>query len=187
MSFLPAISDLDAVLLKLDATMEAAESHGALCGILCAQGSTELSDWLDHVLGEQEQGNASLKEAVQLLSEVHRVTIEQLNDAVGEFSLLLPDDDDTLSERTEALSAWCQGYVYGLAAGGVSQNSELPADTQEIIKDFIEISRIGHDDEASESFEEDEIAYMEIMEYVRMGTLLINEELQPLKTSRTLQ
>ena len=51
---------------------------------------------------------------------------------------------------------------------------------------------IRRDDEAElaaeeeDGSEEDEIAFMEVSEYVRMGILLIYEELQPLQSSQTV-
>lgn len=190
MSTLPDIAALDSTLFKVEATMGAAESHGALCGMLCARGVTDLSEWMGHVLGEQEQGNVFLRDIANLLSELHQSTLGQINDPFGEFQLLLPDDDDDLEERAEALAAWCLGFVYGLAAGGISEQNELPEDTQELLLDFIEISCAGHDiggpDDDSASDEEDERAFVEIVEYVRTGVLLINEELQPLQTSQII-
>jgi yecA family protein len=190
MSTLPDISALDETLFKVDATMGAAEAHGALCGMLCARGATDLSEWMGHVLGEQEQGNVFLRDVANQLSELHQWTLGQMNDPFGGFQLLLPDDDDDLGERTDALATWCLGFVYGLAAGGISEESELPEDTKELLMDFIEISRAGNDlgdqDDDSASDEEDELAFMEIVEYVRTGVLLINEELQPLQTSQVL-
>jgi yecA family protein len=190
MTNLPDISALDETLFKVDATMGAAESHGALCGMLCARGSTDLSEWMGHVLGEQEQGNVFLRDLANQLSELHQSTLGQMNDPYGGFQLLLPDDDDELDERTEALGDWCLGFVYGLAAGGISEESELPEDTKELLMDFIEISRAGNDvadlDDDSDDGEEDEQAFVEIVEYVRTGVLLINEELQPLQTSQII-
>ena len=190
MSTLPDIAALDETLFKVDAIMGAAESHGALCGMLCARGSTDLSEWMGHVLGEQEQGNVFLRDIANMLSELHQSTLGQINDPFGEFQLLIPGDDDDLDDRTEALATWCQGFVYGLAAGGVSDQSELPEDTSELLQDFIEIARAGHDiselDEYSDDEEEDERAFVEIVEYVRTGVLLINEELQPLQTSQVI-
>jgi yecA family protein len=190
MSTLPEISILDEVLFKMDAWMGAAESHGALCGMLCARGATELSEWMGHVLGEQAQGSVHMRDSTQQLTELHQTTLEQLNDVSGEFYLLLPDDDDALDERTDALANWCQGFVYGLAAGGIDKDRELPEDSLELLLDFIEISRAGHgleyDDSESQSTEADEMAYVEIMEYVRTGVLLINEELQPVRSTQTV-
>ena len=189
MTALPEISILDETLFKVDATMGSAESHGALCGMLCARGTTDLSEWMGHVLGEQEQGNDSLRDLAHQLSDLHQTTMGQMNDPYGAFRLLLPEDDDALDERAGALAEWCLGFVYGLAAGGISEESELPEDTKELLMDFIEISRAGHevvDKEEDDDEEADEQAFVEIVEYVRTGVLLINEELQPLQTSQVI-
>ena len=190
MSQFPEIVELEELLYRIDAAMGAADAHGALCGMLCARGTIELSEWVDHVIGEQEQGNEMLHDVVHKLSELHQSTLEMMNDATGDFKLLLMDDDDPLSERVETLSAWCQGFIYGLAAGGIKEGSELPEDTAELLKDMIEISRAGHDvdDTGVEESDDndDEEAYMEIEEYVRMGVLLIYEELQPLQSTQTI-
>ncbi|TNF37573.1 MAG: YecA family protein, partial [Gammaproteobacteria bacterium] len=90
-----------------------------------------------------------------------------------------PTDEADLIERTEALAEWCQGFTYGLVAGGLKQQAELPVDSAEIIRDLTEIARAGLDEELQDEADED--AYMQLHEYVRMGVLLINEELQPLK------
>ena len=190
MSQFPEIVELEELLYRIDAAMGAADAHGALCGMLCARGTIELSEWVDHVIGEQEQGNELLHDVVHKLSELHQSTLEMMNDATGDFKLLLLDDDDPLPERVEALAAWCQGFIYGLAAGGIQEGSELPEDTAELLKDMIEISRAGHDvddagvDESDDN--DDEVAYMEIEEYVRMGVLLVYEELQPLQSTQTI-
>ncbi len=190
MSQFPEIVELEELLYRIDAAMGAAEAHGALCGLLCARGTVELSEWVDHVIGEQEQGNELLHDVVHKLSELHQSTLEMMNDATGDFKLLLMDDDEPLTERVETLAAWCQGFVYGLAAGGIKEGSELPEDTAELLKDMIEISRAGHDvdDAGVEETDDndDEVAYMEIEEYVRMGVLLIYEELQPLQSTQTI-
>ena len=190
MSQFPEIVELEELLYRIDAAMGAADAHGALCGMLCARGTIELSEWVDHVIGEQEQGNEMLHDVVHKLSELHQSTLEMMNDATGDFKLLLMDDDDPLSERVETLAAWCQGFIYGLAAGGIKEGSELPEDTAELLKDMIEISRAGHDvdDTGVEESDDndDEEAYMEIEEYVRMGVLLVYEELQPLQSTQTI-
>jgi hypothetical protein len=187
---LPDINEIESALRRVDATMGASEAHGVLCGMLCARGSVELSEWVDHATGEQSTDNDYLPELAQMMSVLHRSTLEQMNDSMAEFSLLLPDDEEPLSERVMSLAAWCQGFVYGLAAGGIHQDNELPADSSELLRDMVEISRAAHDDEVLDEddneFEEDEIAYMEILEYVRAGTLLMYEELQPLQSTRTL-
>jgi len=189
----PDISQLESLLFNVDAALGAVESHGVLCGMLCAQGSTDASQWMLHVLGEHEESSKVLQQAGEKLLQIHQASVEQMNNSDVRFELMLPDDDEPLETRVEALGVWCQGFVYGLAAGGVRQDTELPEDSKELINDILEISRAGYviDDEAEldaddENGDDDEIAYMEVTEYVRMGVLLIYEELQPLQSSRTV-
>ena len=190
----PDIPQLEGLLFEVDAMLSAIESHGALCGMLCAQGATDAGQWMLHVLGEREESSKTLQQAGKMLLHLHQVTAEQMNDSDVEFDLMLPDDDEPLEARVEALGIWCQGFVYGLAAGGVKQDTDLPEDSNELIKDILEISRAGYvaDDEAEldtsveSDNDEDEVAFMEVSEYVRMGILLIYEELQPLQSSQTV-
>jgi len=193
MQSFPDIPQLEGLLFDVDATLGATESHGVLCGMLCAQGATEAAQWMLHVLGEQEESSQTLQQAGKKLMQIHQMSVEQMNDSDAEFELMLPDDDEPLEARIEALGTWCQGFVYGLAVGGIKEDTELPEDSKELIKDIIEISRAGYvvDEEAEmavmeDDDEEDEVAFMEVSEYVRMGILLIYEELQPLQSSQTV-
>jgi len=189
----PDIPQLEEMLFDIDAALGATESHGALCGMLCAQGATEASQWMLHVLGEHEDSSKALQETGKKLLQIHQMSVEQMNDSEIEFELMLPDDDEPLEMRVEALGTWCQGFVYGLAVGGIKEDTELPEDSKELIRDIVEISRAGYvvDEEAEiavseEADEGDEVAFMEVSEYVRVGTLLIYEELQPLQSSQTV-
>jgi len=193
MQSFPDIPQLEDLLFNVDAALGATESHGALCGMLCAQGATDASQWMLYVLGEHEETSQALQQTGKKLLQIHQTSVEQMNDASAEFELMLPDDDEPLETRIEALGTWCQGFVYGLAVGGIKEDTELPEDSKELIKDILEISRAGYvaDNEAElsaddEDSEDDEVAFMEVSEYVRMGVLLIYEELQPLQSSQTV-
>ena len=182
----PDYSSLSDALAKADAELVASESHGALCGMTCVAGKIELSDWLGQVFEELDLKNVLVKEAGQLLVGLYNDTQAQLNGSDADLQLLLPDEEQSLAQRTEALAFWCQGFTYGLAAGGLKKDQKLPEDTVELIKDMVEIARAGHD--LGDDADEDEEAYMQLYEYVRMGVLLINEELQPIHvTPQTLQ
>ncbi|MFV2005662.1 MAG: UPF0149 family protein [Gammaproteobacteria bacterium] len=193
MQSFPDIPQLEDLLFNVDAALGATESHGALCGMLCAQGATEASQWMLYVLGEHEETSKLLQQTGKKLLQIHQISVEQMNDNDAEFELMLPDDDEPLEMRVEALGTWCQGFVYGLAVGGIKEDTDLPEDSKELIRDILEISRAGYvaDIEAElatdeEDSEEDEVAFMEVCEYVRMGILLIYEELQPLQSSQTV-
>jgi uncharacterized protein YgfB (UPF0149 family) len=97
-----------------------------------------------------------------------------------QFELLIPDDTDTLEERTRALGLWCNGFLYGLGCNGAGDPRQLPADAAEIVRDLGEISQAGVD--AQDSDEANETAFAELLEFVRVGVQLVFEELGQQRT-----
>jgi uncharacterized protein YgfB (UPF0149 family) len=136
------------------------------------------------LLGENTLSAAAVEVRRQLMA-LHTGILRQLNDDAFGFDLLLPDDEAPLSLRTEALSQWCGGFLYGLALGGFREGTEMPETVSEVMKDFYEISHARFAYEATD--DADEAAYMEIVEYVRMSVLLLHEELLPLPPTARLQ
>ena len=175
---------LKAALESAAAGCNAAESHGLLCGIICAAGKSAEAQWLEQVLGEGNTLSAAAQIARDLLVSLYSKSLLQLNDIDLGLELLLPDDDALLFERSTALGEWCQGFLYGLAMGGVRDDPEPTGHVAEIMHDMFDISQARPEQVSSEA---EESAYMEIAEYVRMCVLLCHEELQPLPTPNRLQ
>lgn len=173
------IQRLSAALDQLDSALSPAECHGTLVGLLSAQGKPDAAAWLAQVAPEANAGDLPAQEAGQALMELFGETVRQLNDPGLGFEPLLLGDDESLGERVEALGQWCQGFLLGLSEGGVKQIENLPGDAGEVVRDMVNISRAASYD-ISEG-EEDENAYAELVEYVRTGVLLLNEELNPTK------
>jgi len=171
------VADIDDALQRADAQISASESHGSLCGMLCARNDTTPDQWLDLLLQDADAGNVLVGEARSLLRPVYDETRRGLSDPNCDFQLLFPDDEEPLKMRTDALVKWCQGFLFGLAAGGVKDLSGLPEDVVDFIQDMSEITRASPD--LGEGGEEDEAAFVDLVEYIRMGILLSNEELNP--------
>ncbi len=167
--------DLDETLRRAGAACDAAESHGTLCGALCS-GADADGAWIDHILDEAS-GPAEVQDACRrMLRTLCDETRGLLRSGTLEFTPLLPDDETGLADRTDALSEWCQGFLYGMGlAGARFKPDELSEETGEVLKDIGQISQAGFEGEDSE---EDETAYTEIVEYVRVGVQLLYEELQ---------
>jgi len=184
-------ASIDSLFHQLGLGLDPAECHGGLCGLLCASDTVTGAAWVNQVLAgrldlpEAEppplQGGAH-GEGHALLLILYKETAGQLDDPEFGFSLLLPDDEVPLSQRAESLSRWCQGFLAGLGFGGVQDQSKLPGDCHEVMRDFAEISRLGHG--ADDATNEDEAAFAEIVEYVRMAALVVYEELRPLRAAR---
>jgi uncharacterized protein len=109
------------------------------------------------------------------LTALFGATIGSLRSTDMQFDLLLPDEADTLEERTRALGLWCNGFLYGLGSNGAADPRQLSADVAEIVRDLGEISRAGVDGQDSE--EANEVAFAELVEFVRVGVQLVFEEL----------
>lgn len=175
---LPDYLILASALEKFGTEVTPSEMHGTLSGLLCANTGADAEIWQQALWPNQPRGDLLATEALDLFNQTHDITRKQLNDPSCEFQMLLPDDDDSLDQRVHALGDWCQGYLIGLSLGGITDLAALPEDAREIANDMLEIARAGtsYDLEGSE---EDENAYTQLTEYLRVGVLLINEELQP--------
>lgn len=174
------INDL---LQRIGTSVEAAECHGLLTGLLCAQEVVDSAAWISYILANVEDREGSLtEEAHAVFSALLGRVLDQLNDPEYGFELMLPDDESSLAERTTALAEWCQSFLLGLSMGGIQDVAQLPDGSREIIHDMMEITRaeIG----AEDGSEEDEHAFAEIVEYIRMGVLLIREEIRAVRRPR---
>jgi hypothetical protein len=163
----------------------AAEAHGLLCGTVCAGGKTAPAIWLEHLLGEGNTLSAAAQDCSDMLTALQSDIVRLFHDDALGFALLLPADEEPLALRTDALGSWCEGFLYGLALGGIREDAGLPDTVSEVMKDFYEISHARFAYETTD--DADEEAYMEIVEYVRMSVLLLHEELQPMPASARLQ
>jgi hypothetical protein len=158
------------VVLANEAEIGAAEAHGVLAGLLCANPAADCGQWLSQVFGEARDGLGEREEAA--LRELYDETRKLLEAVDFSFKLFLPDDDAPLAERAEALGGWCRGFLYGIGYGGAGR--EWPEDCAEILRDFADITRL----DADASGEEDEAAYTEISEFVRVGVQLVRGDLR---------
>jgi uncharacterized protein YgfB (UPF0149 family) len=171
----PSLPDFERTLRlsqgNLDAA-ELAECHGLLCGLLCRETSGTANDFMSHLGAMQLLVNpASAIEAV--MEEAFESTKRQLEDEEFGFSLWLPDDEESLETRTIALAQWCSGFLAGLASGG--QLDALSEEAKEAIEDLQQIGRAEISSGKEES-EEDETAFVEIVEYVRVVALMMRED-----------
>lgn len=167
------------------AEMQAAEAHGCLCGALCAVDEYTFEQWLAEISPDVARADAlGLPDSpLRLLFES---TGRSLRSDAMEFSPLLPDDDESLALRTDALAQWAQGFLYGLATGDIGRNPALPGTVREILGDFAEISRAtlstdADSADAAAGDEADEEAYVELHEFMRAGAQLVYDELLPLR------
>ena len=126
-----------------------------------------------------------LPQPITLCHDVHQGTLAEINHETFDFSLLLPEYECAIDDRMLALSDWCSGFSLGLSMGGLQDKMLSNEDVKEFIQDVQYIAEACVKPE-SDSDENTEQSLVEIEEYVRMGVLLLNEELQPTAPAPTI-
>ena len=155
------------------APAELSEIHGAACGLACRQRHSSGEDFLQ-LLDTLQLVSAPVGGLKSLMLELFEATRSQLADDLLRLSLWLPGDEESLGERTAALGQWCTGFLAGLGGGGGLEN--LSGDAMEAMEDLREIAQAEAGGGVSE--EDDEEAFAQIVEYLRVVTLLLREELR---------
>jgi yecA family protein len=181
----PDYEEIQDILSNVQSPYTAEDCHGMLCAMLVVNNSLQCKRWMDEICTQNEEG--SPLEGVQhdALCALFEHTKQELNDTLLNFTLLIPEDSNSLNSRVTSLKKWCDGFLFGLALAGVKDLKHVPEDSMEILQDITTISQASEDED--EEDEMNEVAYMDIVEYIRMGVLLINEEMQPINRHQTIQ
>ena len=165
---------VDRALKTQECDVGAAECHGMLCGMLSTSGNFQVGNWLEHTLGYQDAQQLHDLASNPAVSALFKKTLAGFEAEDFSFSLLLPDDDEPLAVRVEALGAWCRGFLSGFGISDKQDNKALSDEIQDYLRNLQEIGKV--DPEALED-ESNEKALFELQEYTRMGTLMVHEEL----------
>jgi uncharacterized protein YgfB (UPF0149 family) len=145
------------------------EVHGAVVGI--AVGCPEkfsLQSLVDLLGADALAGSEDVEAFV-------RQSLTELFAEDMRFMPVIPEDDVPLSERLEALAEWTASFLAGLVTGLGEAGRTLDGlqqEAAEIVRDFSAIAGVepgGEDAEAD---------FMQLAEFVKVGTLLIMSELQ---------
>ncbi|MDP6436120.1 MAG: UPF0149 family protein [Gammaproteobacteria bacterium] len=177
--------DIERLLTVAGSAWDAAEAHGAFCGMACLGGAGAISEWVEELFAASDRDDVLAEERAVVLRQLAAKTLLSLEAGDMRFTLLLPDDDGPLHDRTAGLADWCHGFMHGLAtAGGADEgpqadalDASIPA---EILDDFSEITRAGVDEGGGE---ESEQAFAELVEYVRVSAQLVYDETMALRPS----
>jgi len=147
----------------------AAQAHGIACGLVCRNiKSTELDKLSTHLSLTDDASISALESLIEMAER-------DLNQAGFGFDLWLPDTE-ALDKLSPAMADWSQGFIIALMHDGADIRTQLSEELNESVQDIIEIAGL---EQAAGDSTEDELAMVEIREYLRMATQLIYEELNP--------
>ena len=164
-------AELGELLATHQCGVSASDLHGSLTGFLCGGGSASPRGWLDALALECERGPIPPAQLESLYGECSAWLAEP--DRPFEPLLPAPNDGD-VAARADALVEWCRGFLGGLGLSGHADEGALSSEANEILQDFGNIakSNFEYDDD-----EEDETALTEVVEFIRVGVLLLHAEL----------
>lgn len=165
----PEYSEIGSILNQTALKLHPSQAHGLICGLLCGHSSTPVA-WKELLTGETD-----VNKPYPVLEDLYDISARQLEEFLFEFNLVLPADSASLPERAEALTLWSQGFLTGLKFVQVQILERKPSETTEAINDIIEIAKMNYEEVIAS--EEDEAAYVELVEYVRMAVILIYQAL----------
>ena len=166
---LPLYAKLASSPLMYSLGVEAPELHGSLCGYLCGGGQANAENWLSLVLSDDAIHEV---ESGTDLAQMYAATCAGLASEEFEFDLLLPDSDAPVSERGDALLAWCRGFLGGVGLSGADLK-KMSEETQDALTD---LGRIASSDLSYEDADSDEEAFEEVSEFVRVAAMLVHSD-----------
>jgi len=177
MATLPTLGmdNLLAALNEAEIGQHPVEVHGALVGLICGGVEQSPKGWIEPLLELMNDGQPLSPTLQALVEQLYQDAVTRLSDTDFGFSPMLPEEEETLAKRVEALSLWVQSFLTGIAFIQPKLN-KASKDVREVIQDLSEIAQVEFD--VAED-EESEAALIELMEFTRMAALLCYSEFGP--------
>lgn len=176
---------LQARLQELDVPVDADALHGALAGLVCAGISLADGAQIDDLATALTLEAGSLQDHAEMLAALQTIVRNELADTDLSFQLLLPDADEFLSLRVQALARWAEGFVHGV----VSRREPWSEDMRDVLEDIAQIGLLD-DEGASEVLDlssaalndpaqanDNETDFIALTEFVRMAAIEIFREI----------
>ncbi len=156
--------------------------QGMLIGLLCGDNEIQEAVWIKKLI--EEANIKSVKESfLKGLHDLYQETNKGMNGSGFELELCLPDDGEALVYRAMMLGQLCEGILYGLGLIGCLSDpeNEIAPEVRELVGDFSDIASIDIEDlgKSVDTGETEEADLMQLVEFVKIGVLTINEALNP--------
>ncbi len=170
MTTLPTYAQVAKALATNPSQFDPAEVHGLMCGLICTTGAQNFN-WKAQLLGSKPN-----PKSLEILEQLYEATSLQLAEFSLGLKLILPEDKTDIGKRTESLGLFCQGFLIGLGQSTYLKERPLCDESKGALRDITEISRVDYTD--MQHNETEEVAYVELSEYVRLGVIMLYHDLK---------
>ncbi len=166
---------MDDWLVDQNSDIRASEVQGLLAGLMAANLQVRPEEYVARLAEYADLQPGMLTQIAEMLETLYGELHESWSGMGLDFEMLLPEDDELIEERAEALGAWCESFLAGLGLSGeLSNDQQLSEDVRQALEDLSEIARIEADGD-DESLEK---AFADVSEHVRLAALLVATELR---------
>jgi len=171
-----AFEDFSYLLTEADSLANPAEIHGILCGLICTGHHLDGKFWFNTVLKLFETRAHISEHHRSIVIDLYDITCRQLSHLhfTDDFQMLLPDENHPLTRRAEALSQWCQGFLYGLRLVQSPENKHSN-ETNDSLRCISEIAQL--DFANIEVRDIDTKAYVGVLDFVRSSVISVYQDL----------
>jgi len=166
---------IDDWLVDQNCDIRASEVQGLLAGLMAANIQVKPDEYVAHLAVYADLQPGAITQIASTLENLFGGLHESWSGIGLDFEMLLPEDDELIEERADALGAWCESFLAGLGLSGrLLTERKLSEDVRKALEDLSEIARI----EANGDDESLEKAFADVSEHVRLGSLLIATEVR---------
>ena len=173
---LPAYDVLASALERCRSTHTPSEAHGFAVGLQLARLEHPYMSWELELYSDFEPSDVLAGECRSLLDELFERVAADLVETNGGLELLLPPGIAVNQQRLAAVRDWCQGFLYGIGLAGEALAQQTSPQMSDLLRDIAEITRLQVNDDDNSA--ENQSALIEIEEYLRVGVMLLRDELQ---------
>lgn len=173
---LPNYKEFQEALVLMKTELSPAECQGIAFGLLAWNNHCRAAqEWSTLLHQECEIMDESTRSCNDWLATLFEYADNGLKDSQFGLRLYLPCDDTPLYLRAVAVSQWCRGFMFGLGLMGFDSRMLSNVLISEALQDISQIMNI--ESNPDENSAESEKEYFELVEYLRMATLLIYSEI----------
>lgn len=171
----PDYAELAATLARCADMPSVAEAHGLATGMRVAGVGQPSATWRRELYAAFDERDVLANECRAVLDALYDRVFGD-DGLVAGFALLLPEGIEVDAARVAAVRDWSQGFLFGFGLAGGAPESRLSAAGRELLRDFAEFTRLDTDD--VENSAENQASLIEIEEYLRVGVMLLRDELR---------